>query len=146
MILLPLQQIWFLWSCNKSFNCYLFWSDGAYTYTPFLANPKKFSGFEDNNWRASLQWSSGMNRHPSSVNTPICFVLECSSSQSWWTERRLWCIFSTCRALMFNCPSLWSLIDPSDVAVIISPNAGVIGTLHVDRHDSRFLLPSSRVD
>ena len=31
-------------------------------------------------------------------------------------------------------------IDPSDVAIIVSQNAGVIGTLQVDGHDDRFLL------
>ena len=41
---------------------------------------------------------------------------------------------------MLSWPSLGSRIEPSDVAVIISPNAGVIGTRHVDRHASKLRL------
>ena len=41
---------------------------------------------------------------------------------------------------MFSWPSLGSRIEPSDVAVIISPKAGVIGTLHVDGHASKLRL------
>ena len=41
---------------------------------------------------------------------------------------------------MLSWPSLGSRIDPSDVAVIISPNAGVMGSLQVDGHASKLRL------
>ena len=81
-----------------------------------------------------------MNLHPSSVNTPTCFVLESPPSHSWCTDNRLWCILSTWRALILSCPNRGSRIDPSDVAAIISPNARVSGTRQVDGHARRLRL------